>query len=193
MLSNLLLVLASTTALVSSQSTGSIDPNTVDLKTRKYWCDQQKSLCPLLCLQLSTGKPIANDCEPKTLDYHCICSNNISPNSSQYSQTMPYFICTEANEQCVKACSDSACQSECRTAHPCGAQDPIRVNVTTTASTSTASMTATGSSTASTGSGAAQTQEATGGAARGQMGEISQFYGLGVLVAGIAAGFAVLL
>jgi hypothetical protein len=35
MLSNLLLVLASTAALVNSQSTSSIDPNSVDIKTRR--------------------------------------------------------------------------------------------------------------------------------------------------------------
>ncbi|KAJ5475125.1 hypothetical protein N7539_008191 [Penicillium diatomitis] len=197
MLSRLLLALASTAALVSSQS---IDPSTVPIATRQYWCNQQESVCPLLCLQISTGKPVANDCDAKTLDYHCICSNNITPNASQYSETMPYFICTEANNQCVNRCSaaDSSCQSLCRTQHPCGAQNPIRVNVTTTASTSTASMTATGSNTAtgtgtSGASGAAQSHEATGGSARVQLGEISQIYGLGVLVAGVAAGFAGLL
>lgn len=35
MLSNLLLVLASSAALVSSQSTETIDPNSVDISTRR--------------------------------------------------------------------------------------------------------------------------------------------------------------
>lgn len=35
---------------------------------------------------------------------------------------MPYYECTEYANQCVNNCQkgDSACQSSCRTAHPCG-------------------------------------------------------------------------
>lgn len=88
MLSNLLLVLASTAALVNSQSTSSIDPNSVDIKTRRkspcfmalspqsqarpetrvltsikeYWCNAQRSACPLLCLQIASGVPESNNC-----------------------------------------------------------------------------------------------------------------------------------
>ncbi|KAJ5875424.1 uncharacterized protein N7473_012771 [Penicillium subrubescens] len=186
MLSNLLLVLASTAALVNSQSTSSIDPNSVDIKTRQYWCSAQKSACPLLCLQIASGVPESNNCTAETLTYSCVCSNGISPNASEYSQTLPYFICTEANNQCVNACSDSACQSRCRTANPCGAQNPPRVNVTSTASSSVAA-------TSTAASNVIQTGGATGAAPRGVSVEMSQVYGLCVLVGGVVAGFAVLL
>ncbi|KAF3391663.1 hypothetical protein F1880_007673 [Penicillium rolfsii] len=187
MLSNLLLVLASTVALVNSQSSSTIDPNSVDIKTRQYWCAAQKSACPLLCLQIASGVPESNNCSAETLTYNCVCSNGISPNASEYSQTLPYFICTEANNQCVNACGDSACQSNCRTANPCGAQNPPRVNVTSTSATSSMAATSTAASTA------VQTTEATGAAPRGVSVEISQVYGLFVLVGGVVAGFAVLL
>lgn len=99
---------------------------------------------------------------------------------------MPYFICTEANNQCVKACGDSACQSSCRTANPCGAQDPPRVNVTSTASSTVAA-------TSTAASEVIQTGGATGAAPRGVSVDMSQVYGLCVLVGGVVAGFAVLL
>ncbi|KAJ5455699.1 uncharacterized protein N7458_003963 [Penicillium daleae] len=187
MLPNLLLVLASTAALASSQSTSTIDPNSVPISTRQYWCNSQKSACPLLCLQIASGVPESNNCTAETLSYSCVCSNGISPNASEYSQTLPYFICTEANNQCVAACSDSACQSNCRTANPCGAQDPPRVNVTTTTASSSVAATST------TGSAVIQTGGATGAAPRGYAVEMGQVYGLCVLVGGVVAGFAVLL
>jgi len=187
MLSNVLLVLASTAALVSGQYSATIDPNSVDINTRRYWCSAQTSTCPLLCLQISSGVPEANNCTAENLSYYCICSNGISPNSSEYSQTLPYFTCTEANNQCVAECTNSACQSDCRTNHPCGAQNPPRVNVTTT--TTSASMAATSTS-AST---AVPSKEATGAASRSYVAEMGQVYGLCVLVGGVVAGFAVLL
>lgn len=122
----------------------------------------------------------------ETLSYQCICSNNVSPNASEYSQTLPYFICTEANNQCVNNCpiGDSPCQSACREDHLCGAQNPKRVNVTTTtvaAATSTSPANLLG------------TNPATGGVPRLISVEMGHVYGLCVLVGGIIAGFAVLL
>jgi hypothetical protein len=77
--------------------------------------------------------------------------NGQQPNSSQYSLTIPYYICTETNNQCVNNCGgNSACQSSCRQDHPCGAQDPPRVN--TASASSTMSATATGDAAASSGS-----------------------------------------
>lgn len=61
----------------------------------------------------------------------------MSPNLSEYSLTLPFFICQEWGNQCVTGCSgDAACASDCRQNHPCGALNPTRVN-TTTSSTST--------------------------------------------------------
>ncbi|KAJ5664691.1 hypothetical protein N7462_011504 [Penicillium macrosclerotiorum] len=184
MLSKLLLAIASAATLVSSQT---IDPSSVPLSTRQVWCNSQKSSCPLICLQFSSGVPIANNCTAETLTYSCICSNNVSPNASEYSQTLPYYICTEAGTQCVNACDNSACQSACRSDHPCGAQDPPRVNVSTTTTTSSAAATST------TPGNILTTGEATGGAPRPYSVERGHVYGLCVLVGGLVTGFAVLL
>ena len=185
------------------------------------WCTTQESSCPLLCYQTNaTDAPIANTCtavsnfipllskkrltfHQSDLSYSCICSNGISPNASQYSETIPYFECTEFNNQCVNNCpqSDSACASACRTNNPCGAQDPIRVNLTTASSTmsATAASTATGSggadytgfggSAATTTSSSADGKSAASTLAIG----LGQTYGLGVVIVGFLAGFALVL
>src|SRR5271163_1563967 len=75
------------------------------------------------------------DLEQTTLDFDCVCGNGQSPNASEYSQTIPYFECQEYGDQCVAACNgDSTCQGACRDNNPCGAQNPTRVNVTSTSS-----------------------------------------------------------
>lgn len=66
----------------------------------------------------------------------------MSPNLSEYSVTLPFFICQEWGNQCVANCgSDTSCASDCRENHPCGALSPTRVNETTSSSTSTATQT----------------------------------------------------
>ncbi|KAJ5899879.1 hypothetical protein N7495_004623, partial [Penicillium taxi] len=208
--STLFILLASTASIVSSQNTTAtsyIDPDSVSLPVRREyfcqiltqklelnadflqesWCASQISTCPLLCLQLpgSDGSKV-NNCTAETLDYSCICSNGASPNASQYSLTIPYFTCTEAGTQCVNNCGgDSTCQGACRTDHPCGAQNPKRVNVTTTTSAAPTAST--------TVSSVISTTEATGAAPRRMPFENGQVYGLCVLVGGFIAGFAVLL
>lgn len=75
-----------------------------------------------------------------------MCGDNKQPNVSEYSLTLPYFVCQEWGDQCVTKCGqDNSCSSACREDHPCGAQNPTRTNATT----SSAGSTATASSTAS--------------------------------------------
>ena len=142
--------------------------------------------------------------------YSCVCSNGLSPNASEYSQTIPYFECTTAADQCVKRCSssDSSCQSACRDSHPCGAQSPTLVNtstISTMAATSTgsssrggASATTTGGSTAYTGFGGASTTTASSAAdsktsTRALALSFGQTYGLVLTLAGVCAGFTFML
>ncbi|KAI4151874.1 MAG: hypothetical protein LQ341_000827 [Variospora aurantia] len=111
-----------------------IDPSTVDDQIKATWCNDQQASCPLLCLQQgASDMPAANDCTPSTLAYSCVCSDGQQPNVSEYSQTIPFYECQEAGTQCVNRCenSDPACQTACRTANPCGAQNPTRVNTST--------------------------------------------------------------
>ncbi|KAI9719994.1 MAG: hypothetical protein M1812_003119 [Candelaria pacifica] len=127
--------------------------------------------------------------------------NGLSPNASEYSQTIPYFICTEAGNQCVNKCAtnDNSCQSACRAQHPCGAQDPKRVNTSTI---STMIATKTGSGAASTnkdavyttyGGAAATASAAAGSAAAAAALQLGQSYGVSVLAAGLFAGFGLMI
>jgi cobalamin biosynthesis Mg chelatase CobN len=77
------------------------------------------------------------------LTYQCVCGNGVAPNITEYSLTLPYFICVQWGQQCVANCgsANTACQSSCTQDHPCGALNPTRYNTT---SSSTASATATG-------------------------------------------------
>lgn len=143
---------------------------------------------------------LSNPVPQTALTYSCVCSNGLQPNASQYSQTLPYFICTETNNQCVGNCNgDSTCQSACRASHPCGAQDPVRVNTTST--TSTMSATPTNNAAATTGSsgvvytgfaGASATTTAASNKSNASNLAIrlGQTYGVAVTLAGFFVGFA---
>ncbi|KAI1271033.1 hypothetical protein F5Y07DRAFT_38240 [Xylaria sp. FL0933] len=134
-------VLATATFLLSSvhaQALYTIDPSSVPLSTRDNWCDQEKSTCPLICEQLPPGGFQVNDCDPMALTYGCVCENGMSPNLSEYSLTLPFFICQEWGNQCVAGCNgDASCASDCRQNHPCGALNPTRTNETSSTSMST--------------------------------------------------------
>ncbi|KAK7540793.1 uncharacterized protein J3D65DRAFT_616497 [Phyllosticta citribraziliensis] len=194
--------LFSTIALVAGcarlSSSQTIDPDTVTSATRDYWCTSQTSQCPLICLQVyenSTGSsdPQSNDCDPDTLDYSCVCANGASPNVTEYSQTIPYFECTEYNNQCVAKCSsgNNQCASNCRTQNPCGAQSPKRYNVTTSTSSS-AVASATASSTG--GSNFGSFDSSGSGTSAGALAvEFGASYGLAVIVGGLFGGIALIL
>lgn len=196
-------------AFLSTVNAQSIDPNSVPIATRDAWCTSQISACPLICTQETNGSAAvyANDCDPTTLVFDCVCANGLSPNISEYSQTIPYFTCTESNTQCQTNCgiSNNACAAACITNNPCGAQNPTRINATTTTGTSTAtgsgaSNTADstsiysgfGSSASSTGSASSGGNTAHSGAGRIAL-NFGQVYGLGVVTVGIFTGFAMLL
>jgi hypothetical protein len=197
---------------VNSQVVYTINPESVSLPTRQGWCSSQTASCPLLCLQLAgdSSTTAVNECDAEALSYECVCGNGLSPNASEFSQTLPYFECQEYGNQCVAACNgNTPCQSACRDDHPCGAQNPTRVNLTTSTSS-----TATGSPAgATTGAGgevvynglggdAATTTPASGAQATSpsdskngsQMAlDIGRSYSFAVVFAGLFAGFALVM
>ncbi|PGH33438.1 hypothetical protein GX50_03745 [[Emmonsia] crescens] len=191
-----LLALSCIAGFASSQS---IDPSTVPEATRDAWCRDQTTSCPLLCLQnkKATGEPDENRCDPETLIFSCICSNGLTPDSSEYSQPIPYYICTEANNQCVLNCNgDPGCQTACRVENPCGAQNPKRVTSTSAMASKTGDPAGTGTSSATgvvyTGLGE-DSATPPGNAAVGHAAlQIGQVYGVGVVVTGFLAGFSML-
>jgi len=192
---------------VHSQAVYSIDPNSVDISIRNSWCQSQVNSCPLLCLQLpgESSTTAANDCDATDLTYDCVCGNGQSPNASEFSQTLPYFICTEYGTQCVANCGgDTTCQSNCRSQHPCGAQNPTRVNVTTTSSTSATTVpagatsgtagvvyTGLGGVATATNTPSSSTSNTKSGAQAAL--DLGRSYGLAVVFGGIFAGFALVM
>ncbi|KAI9367469.1 hypothetical protein BJX61DRAFT_303408 [Aspergillus egyptiacus] len=168
-----------------------IDPQDIDEGIREQWCIDQTASCPLLCFQMHAGEnPVSNSCDKDTLQYSCVCGNNQSPNASEYSQTIPYYLCTERNNRCVAACAqgDSSCQTECRTSNPCGAQNPKKINVTSTAAT-----TPTNTHTSTETSLAPFTGLPNDDNAAPALGDMSQVYGLFAVLGAFSAGFAILL
>jgi hypothetical protein len=199
-------IVSAIAAIAGLTSAQSIDPASIDLATRTQWCNAQKTSCPLLCLQYpgDSASTTSNTCEPKNLAFTCVCAvNGLSPNASEFSQTIPYFICTEWGNQCVKGCGqDNTCASNCRTTYKCGAQNPTLHNATTSSS-ATATATGSGSGSGSTSVNAADYTGFGGAAATGSPSKkndastmalnLGQSYGLGIVVTGVLAGFALML
>jgi len=192
-----------TALFIGARAQYSINITNVPLATRNQWCQSQMTECPLLCTQLpgESSTTEANSCDPATLNYSCVCGNGQSPNASEYSETIPYFICTEYGTECVSACGGiTACQSACRDDNPCGAQSPVRINVTSTSSTQTATGTA-GSSTSGvvvyTGLGGATTTPTTTSTSTKSGSQaaldLGRSYGLAVVLAGVFAGFTLVI
>ncbi|CZT19431.1 uncharacterized protein RCC_05282 [Ramularia collo-cygni] len=143
------------TTSVAAQDQYRINPESVSESLRTFWCDQQLAQCPLICSQTVESASLetnSNDCTASDLTYSCVCDNGFSPNVSEYSQTLPFFICQEWGTQCVANCGNgnTACQSSCTADHPCGAQNPTRQNTSTLTSTMSSTAKSGGASDAST-------------------------------------------
>jgi hypothetical protein len=112
---------------------------------------------------------------------------------TEYTLTLPYYVCVEWGNQCVKACgSDNQCASNCREDHPCGAQNPPRVNATTTSTTATTAS-ATASNQVFTGLADGSGSNTAGGNNAAGTLRLSDSFGLAVVAGGLFAGFAILL
>ncbi|KAM0255083.1 hypothetical protein ACHAQJ_006084 [Trichoderma viride] len=192
-------VLAATMAFASiAKAQYYIVPSSVPLSTRENWCASEISTCPLICQQVTTKKTLVNDCNADSLTYGCLCGNNQQPNISEYSLTLPFFICQEFVVQCRTNCGiDNTCASNCATDNPCGATDPKRYNTTSTASSSPTpppSSTSAGPDTIFTGTpgGGSSTSSGKGKSMAAPAVEVGKAYGLAVLFGSMFVGFAML-
>jgi hypothetical protein len=175
----------------------------VPLSLRKVWCQNEIETCPMICGQTSKGDTKVNECNPKTLTYGCICGDGKQPNVSEYSLTLPFYVCQEWGNQCVTDCAGSAsCASDCRENNPCGAEDPKKYNTTSTA-TGTGAVKATASATDDANtvytdtpgsenndddSDSAETTKSNGAAVI----EVGRTWGLTIVLSTMFAGFAML-
>jgi hypothetical protein len=122
--------LASLMSVASAQSVYyPFNPEDLNIETKSIWCTNQISSCTLLCLDQQSGDGFTNDCNSETLEWQCICSDNTAPNATQYSQTIPYFICSYQVQNCVDNCGIGApdCAQKCKTDKVCGATNPTRL------------------------------------------------------------------
>ncbi|KFZ13232.1 hypothetical protein V501_03801 [Pseudogymnoascus sp. VKM F-4519 (FW-2642)] len=184
---------------VAAQEQYTIVPSTVPITTRDVWCNDQRSTCPLLCTQFPGGSltTAANECDAGTLTFDCTCVNGLSPNMTEYSLTIPFHICIEWGQQCVAECGGvSTCQAACTEDHPCGAQDPPRVNTTSTTTSGApgAASTTDSDPAVQSGFGSGSGSDTTEGtstfpnAARAAL-DTGRSYGLSIVFTGIFAAF----
>ncbi|KAI7786695.1 hypothetical protein LA080_002806 [Diaporthe eres] len=190
--------LAVATALVATvQADYRIEPSSVPLSTRKSWCQSEISTCPSICRDQSDTGAQVNTCDPDTLTYGCLCGDNTQPNVSEYSLTLPYFVCTEWGNQCVKGCGlDSSCASACRQDHPCGASNPSTANETSATATST-SQTASSTSANPTqvfdGPSGSSDSSSSSGASKAPSFEMARLYAMSGTLGIFFMGFAYML
>jgi len=122
---------------------GALDPNSVDIGTRRTWCTNQVATCTNICQDSGNGV-LSNTCDPTNLSYICTCTNGLAPNSSEYTQTIPYFECTYDEQACNQACAVgdqtciNGCQKNCTAEHPKVAP-PTTQTITAATSTQTGS------------------------------------------------------
>jgi len=129
----------------------------------------------------------------ENLYYVCVCSDGSRPNLTQYSETIPYYLCTLDQADCIKGCADdNSCSDQCRKTYVCGATSPKKINSTATGTRTSASSTPGASGTGvSDGDGFATTGTADADNAAGNLLlKLGSSYGVGLVAAGIAFGAA---
>ncbi|KAJ5242457.1 uncharacterized protein N7469_000784 [Penicillium citrinum] len=144
------------------------------------WCTGQRNVCPEIC---STGTK-QNTCDPKTLQFSCVCSDDKTPDVSQYVQTVPFYVCQANFAQCIQNHPDDADgQKECKEAAQCGSKNASSISTTTTASSS-ASATTTLAMTTSTDESTSETSSSVAAAATTSNAAIAmgESYSSGVMV-----------
>ncbi|KAL3427985.1 pci domain-containing protein [Phlyctema vagabunda] len=154
------------------------------------WCSAEISTCGTLC----GGDNGANDCDPDTLGYNCTCgSNSSAPGLQYYQQSMPTFICQQIYENCIVAGqNNAAAQRLCTQAQErnCG-----KLDVTTFVAPAESSSSSSAAATATSSSASSAVASATNSAAAATSTAAAASYQapVGVVAAGIAAAFGLLL
>ncbi|KAJ5747235.1 uncharacterized protein N7511_008931 [Penicillium nucicola] len=147
----------------------------VDADTRSGWCTGQRNACPEIC---QTGTKL-NSCDPTTLKFSCVCSDDSTPDVSPYMQTIPFYVCQNNFGQCITThANDAEGQRACKkAASSCGSKNASEVSTTSSSSTMAASTTlataTTTDSSASETSSVAAASTTTSNAAAGDMTKMS--------------------
>jgi len=189
---SLVALLAASAVTVSAQVYPVPNPDDISDGTKDQWCVQQEASCDLLCQNQESGNQYENSCDPKTLAYVCICDDGKIPNATEYSQTIPYYLCQEGQNLCVENCasSDDGCTSACRENKSCGASNPTKVNITEEdTEDSSSSSSGSGGKKGSGSSGSGSSDEAEESSSSGDKIDLKS---AGVIAYGEVYGFAAL-
>ncbi|KAM0806664.1 hypothetical protein AB5N19_07001 [Seiridium cardinale] len=125
----LFVILASATIVSAGSSTFTIDPSSVSLSQRATWCTSEINVCGDVCTASQ------NSCDPSTLDYDCACSDGTTPDMNEYVNSLPYFICEQAYENCITDnAGNAAGQGNCTTSikDKCGTKNATDPTTSTT-------------------------------------------------------------
>ncbi|KAI1820801.1 hypothetical protein F4861DRAFT_38687 [Xylaria intraflava] len=94
-------------ALVAAQdhsnSTFKIDPSQVNPLDQSTWCNAQQNSCATLC-----GSVMVNNCDPSSLNFECECAGSNFPDMNLYKSTVPWFVCTRLQDNCIVANENNA-------------------------------------------------------------------------------------
>ncbi|PSS20078.1 hypothetical protein M430DRAFT_18260 [Amorphotheca resinae ATCC 22711] len=174
-----------------------IDPNSVSATLRSQWCSAQLNTCGTLCSgDIYEGQ---NTCDTNTLNYTCTCASNQStPGLQYYTGTMPTFICEQVFQDCIASTVGvAAAQAKCNSdeKNNCGHLDPNNFTAPASSSSSSSAPTSTAASTSAPASSsvAAAVTTSSSKAAAATMMAIGREYGSGVVAAGVAAAFGMML
>nr|POE63562.1 hypothetical protein CFP56_04465 [Quercus suber] len=187
----------------------SVVPSSVPLNQRQDWCTAQMHSCPQIC---GGEGAYPNNCDANTLDYQCVCTSGISPNISDYDQTIPSFVCMQWIADCTLAnvgnqngqagCQSLVCgQLNASSGEPklgaTGNPQPASTVVQTTAapsSTGSADSTMTTTTSTTSGSASAVTNSASATPSSGAtVVYVAKQYGTGILATGLLALFGLAL
>jgi len=77
-----------------------INVGALSINEKAQWCIAQRNTCLSLCNDSTNN----NTCDAPTLQYSCLCSSNGSaPGLEYYQQSLPSYICVQANNDCILA------------------------------------------------------------------------------------------
>ncbi|GAD96034.1 predicted protein [Paecilomyces variotii No. 5] len=154
------------------------------------WCTGQRNICPKIC----GGAAQTNVCDPDSLSFSCVCADGSTPDSSQYKQSLPYFVCEANFGQCIQNHpNDLDGQEQCKQQEKtCGTKDATSAS-SSTSSAAASSAAATTMATSTTGGTAASTTAAKATAATSSSAasaaKLGQDYSAALLAGGLLAGF----
>ncbi|KJX94569.1 hypothetical protein TI39_contig4175g00002 [Zymoseptoria brevis] len=196
------IVVAALSAIASAQnySVGAngqlmIDASQISSGERQSWCLGQRNNCPKVC----EGPANPNSCDSNTLEWTCTCTNGNTPNITDYTEMVPFYICQQWIANCVASNpNDATAQFGCRSV-VCGSQNASALAVDSSSSSSSSSSpssSATGTPTTNGGgsSGTRPTESAAASSSGAAVAlNVAQSYGSGILAAGLLASFGLAL